>query len=134
MNQAANVVQRTRKFLNTDPLWPLWLLLLVYVVLVGGAVLGVQWQLKPGVAFARLLEYQWISGSEAVLASAMLVLARFGKAHQWLMRAVAAVAAAVSIYHLLNYFIGTEFMLLWGAAALARERGRVSGYSGTSQH
>lgn len=97
----------------------LWTLLLIYTLLQGGALLGIEWQLRPGVAFGRLLEYQAVAASEALLAIAILATMHFARSQRALIGTLALGASSIAVFHQLNFFIGTEFLLLWGALRLA---------------
>ncbi|HSV48658.1 MAG TPA: hypothetical protein VLJ58_22910 [Ramlibacter sp.] len=115
--------QKVRAFLASNEAM-LAAVLLTYVVLVGGALAGIHWELKPGVAFTRLLEHRWVAGSQALLSLALLVLMRHGRSWPWLVRAVAGGSALTAVYHLFYFFVGTEILLGAAATRIAAHFGR----------
>jgi hypothetical protein len=117
-------LRRTYSFLVSDQAL-LAAVLLTYVLLVGGALAGVHWGFKPGVAFTRLLEHRWVAGSEALMSLALLILVQYGRSWPWLVRAVAGGAALIAMYHLFYFFVGTEILLCAAASRIAMKYGRI---------
>jgi hypothetical protein len=80
------------------------------------------WAPKSSTAFGRLVESPTLAGTEVLLALLLIVSAWFNRAKpNWATVVIALVAIAFALYHLWNYLIGIEFLLMYGAASLIRD-------------
>ena len=85
---------------------------------------------KSGTAFGRLVESPMLAGTEVFLALLLILSALFSRAKpNWATVVIAIVAIASALYHLWNYLIGIEFLLMYGASSLIRDnmsKGKVN--------
>ncbi len=113
--------QKVKRTLDNGTL-SLWALLAIIIVLHVGSALGINWGLSEKYAFGRLLSHGAIAAIEAALALALIYLhRRKTPGPDYPVVAAAILAIAFAAYHAAVYLIGTEFLLVFGAAQLLRE-------------
>lgn len=77
---------------------------------------------KSGTAFGRLVENPLLAGTEVLLALLLIISVWFSRSRpNWATVVIAVVAIVFATYHLWNYLIGTEFLLMYGAGSLIRD-------------
>jgi predicted branched-subunit amino acid permease len=109
------------KKLFNHPTFFLWTLLLLTAFLFGRKSWS-EWVPRAGTAFGRLVENPTLAGTEVLLALLLILSARFSRSKpNWATVVIAIVAIAFALYHLWNYLIGIEFLLMYGASSLIRD-------------
>jgi hypothetical protein len=110
-----------KKLFSQATIW-LWLLLAIVLILYLGKAVGVEWNLPPTRAFGRLLSEPTVAALEVVLALGLLLVVFLSRSKpDWKVVGLSVIAIALSLYHMLEFLIGVEFLLLWSSGALVRE-------------
>lgn len=117
--------EMTRLFKGAN-IW-LWTLIVTALVLYGGQQFGLDWGLAPNKAFGRFLQQTDVAMLEFSLAILLLGIQIIAISRpNWVVVTIGCGVAGVAIFHMYNYLIGTEFLLLWASASLIREYARKS--------
>ncbi|MES2296794.1 MAG: hypothetical protein V4582_07105 [Pseudomonadota bacterium] len=115
-----------RRYLNAHT-FALWLLIITYLVLLGGHFAGIDWSLSPKLAFGRLLTQPLAASTLALCAIALLLLDQFKlRRKKAVIITLAILSACVALYVMWMYLIGIEYFLLYGASSMIRKYTRES--------
>lgn len=94
-------------------------------MLLSGQAVGIVWPLFPKVAFGRLLIHPVVATVEVLLAAALLLLDWLDyRQKKWIISVASIAAVSCGFYHLFFYYIGMEFILIYGAVSLIRKYSR----------
>jgi hypothetical protein len=105
--------------------WMLWFLLIIVAVLYGGTVVGIDWNLPANRTLGRLLMYPEITGTEVLLAVALLGAVSISRTKpDWKVVGISVVSIGFAIYHLLYFSIGIEIFLMMPASQFIRVNSR----------
>lgn len=114
------------RFVNSHTIW-LWLLIIATVALVGGQAIGIDWPISPKVAFGRLLIHPVVAAVEVLFAAVLLLLDGANRRQKkWVVVVVAVAAIGCALYHLFFYYVGMEFILMYGSGFLIRKYSRIA--------